>query len=608
MSAQLRQASPATASERVVRNGPKGKGITSVAGQTYLKAAIVDAGDQFGYSLALSGSTLVVGAPEEDGAAPGAGQGGQDNSVPGSGAAYVFVRRNGSWEQQAYLKASNAEENDDFGVAVAICGDTIVVGAIYESSASTGVNGEADDNSMPSSGAAYVFVRSGDTWRQQAYLKASNPGPGDLFGWSVDVSGDTVVVGAFGEDSAARGVNGDGSDDFADRSGAAYVFVREGETWREQAYLKASNAGAGDGFGVSVAVFGDTVAVGAVAESSSARGVNGDGHDDSAVAAGAAYVFVREGEIWREQAYIKASNSDADDRFGQEVALFRDTLVVGAVLEDGGARTVNGDGADNSVLDSGAAYVFVREADVWTEEAYLKPSNPGSVDRFGDDLAVSGDVVVVSARREDSPVGGSQDDDSLTDSGAAYVFVRGDVGWRQQSMLKAHNAGQGDWFGNDVALEGDVVAVGAPLESSRSTGIDGDGDDDGADRSGAAYVFPLRSYRLGGSVVGLVGSGLELRNRAEDPLAISSAGSFTFDRAMVDGTRYRIAVARQPVSPHQTCTVANGSGTVSSADITHVEVTCSTNTFSVGGTLSGLSGSGLVLRNNGGDDLALGGN
>jgi hypothetical protein len=227
------------------------------------------------------------------------------------------------------------------------------------------VNGDQTSNSATISGAAYVFVRNGTTWTQQAYLKASNTHAGDYFGNSVAVSGDTVVVGAGGEGSSARGVNGDQTSNSATISGAAYVFVRNGTTWTQQAYFKASNTDAGDGFGVSVAVSGDTVVVGAYAEDSSARGVNGDQSNNIATDSGAAYVFVRIGTNWTQQAYLKASNTGGvvswggnGDNFGNSVAVSGGTVVVGAYAEDSSARGVNGNQNNNSARDSGAAYVF----------------------------------------------------------------------------------------------------------------------------------------------------------------------------------------------------------------------------------------------------------
>ena len=202
----------------------------------------------------------------------------------------MFARSGGVWSQQAYLKASITDREDLFGSSVAISGDTIVVGAPLEDSNAIGVNGDQADNSAPQAGAAYVFVRNGGVWSQQAYLKASNTDPDDFFGWSVAISGETIVVGAIGEESNATGVSGNQADNSAWAAGAAYVFVRSGG-WGQQAYLKASNTDREDTF-VSVAISGDTIVVSALGEDSNATGVNGNQADNSALEAGAAYVFV----------------------------------------------------------------------------------------------------------------------------------------------------------------------------------------------------------------------------------------------------------------------------------------------------------------------------
>jgi len=193
--------------------------------------------------------------------------------------------------QQAYFKASNTGAGDNFASSVAVSLDTMVVGAPYESSNGIGVNGNQNDNTAAGSGAAYVYVRSGTNWVQQAYLKAANTDAGDFFGYSVAVSGDTVVVGARGESSDAIGVNGNQSDNSGTNSGAVYVFVRSGTNWLQQAYLKASNTGMDDQFGGSVALSGDTLVVGAHGESSSATGVNGNQNDNSMPDSGAVYMF-----------------------------------------------------------------------------------------------------------------------------------------------------------------------------------------------------------------------------------------------------------------------------------------------------------------------------
>jgi hypothetical protein len=448
------------------------------AQQAYLKAFNTGIEDNFGDSVAVSGDTVVVGAPFESSNATGVN--GADNDLANhAGAAYVFVRSGSSWIQQAYLKASNAGAEDDFGWSVAVSGDTVVVGAILEDSNATVVNG-ADNDLAEESGAAYVFVRTGSTWTQQAYLKASNTKIGLNFGESVAVSGDTVVVGSSGDGSNATGVNGP-DNNLAPGSGAAWVFVRNGSTWSQQAYLKASNAGAGvsEGFGSSVAVSGDTVVVGA------------PGEDSFAPQSGAAYVFVRNGSTWSQQAYLKASNKGQNDVFGTSVGVSGDTIVVGAPEESSNATGV--DGADNDLaLASGAAYIFVRSGSTWSQQAYLKASNTGKLDGFGDSVAVSGDTVVVGAPGESSNATGvnGADNNSADNSGAAYVFVRSGSTWSQQAYLKASNTGKFDGLGSSVAASGGTLVVGAPGESSNATGVNG-ADNDLADGSGAAYVFSL---------------------------------------------------------------------------------------------------------------------
>ena len=196
-----------------------------------------------------------------------------------------------TWTQQAYLKASNTDANDQFGTSVSVSGDTLAVGANGEASKSTGVNGDQVDNSASYAGAVYVFVRCTTTWSQQAYLKASNAEANDNFGLRISLFGDLLAVGATGEDSVATGINRSQADNSAQDSGAVYEFMRSGTTWTQKAYIKASNTEAGDGFGFPPSLSGDTLAVGADVESSSAIGVNGNQTDDGAFSSGAVYVF-----------------------------------------------------------------------------------------------------------------------------------------------------------------------------------------------------------------------------------------------------------------------------------------------------------------------------
>ena len=458
----------------------------------YFKASNSELRDEFGIAISLSanGNTLAVGARSEDSAATGINGDQNDNSAEErAGAVYVFVRSEGSWQQQAYLKASNTEPGDIFGTAVSLSadGDTLAIGAGFEDSTATGINGDQNDNSARDAGAVYVFVRSESSWQQQAYVKASNTRSFHRFGSAISLSadGDTLAVGADGEDSSP---------------GAAYVFVRSEGSWQEQAFLLSSNTRPLHRLGsaISLSADGNTLAVGAVGEDSGATGINGDQNDNSARDAGAAYVFVRSEGIWQQQAYLKASNTEPGDRFGDALSLSADgnTLVIGALSEDSSAIGINGDRNDNSADGAGAAYVFVRSEGIWQQQAYLKASNTRPFFSFGSALSLSadGNTLGVGARGEESVATGINDDQNDTSAlraGAAYVFVRSEGIWQQQAYLKASNTELGDSFGSAISLSVDsnTLMVGAPSEESSATGINGEQNDNSAFGAGAVYVY-----------------------------------------------------------------------------------------------------------------------
>jgi hypothetical protein len=500
----------------------------------YLKASNAEASDHFGCGGSLSGhtgnalsfsrdgSTLAIGAPHESSGARGVNGNQDDESVYNSGAVYVFVRQGGGWTQQAYLKASNPGSSDRFGSVVALSadGNTLAVSAPFESSAAKGVNGDQNDESIPQAGAAYVFVRRGAVWSQQAYIKASNTGraadpgnaddwgDGDQFGYALDLSadGNTLAVGAITEDSRAAGVNtlAFQDDDSATSSGAVYVFIRAGDTWRQQAYIKAANSEGGDLFGYNVGLSGDgnVLAVSGYDEDGSGRQVNAI-PDNRRNGSGVLYVFERAGASWRQSAYLKGSRSEAVDALGYSLAISDDgnTIAGGAADETCLTPGVNPPGCiGGEVRNSspGAAYVFVRAGDTWTEQAFFKSSNPTMLDWFGVRLALSGDgnTLAVSAPNEDggsNGINGKQDDDSATDSGAVYFFTRTGTSWAQQAYVKGSNTEAFDEFGNSVALtwDGKLLAVGGPKEDSAARGPNGDQHDNSAQEAGAVYIFSV---------------------------------------------------------------------------------------------------------------------
>jgi uncharacterized repeat protein (TIGR01451 family) len=383
--------------------------------QQKLLAADGAAGDSLGFAVSLSGDTAWIGAPDADTPA------GSD-----AGAAYVFVRSGAAWGEQQKLVASDGAATDNFGASVSVSGETGVAGAPSD-----------DTPAGTAGGSAYVFVRSGTTWSEQQKLVPSDGSSDDSFGFAVSISGDTVLAGAYLDD-----VSG-----LAD-AGSAYVLVRSGATWTEQRHLGAWDNVAGDDFGASVAMSGDTVVVGSYLDDT-------PGGAD----AGSAYVFVRSGTAWIEQQKLFASDGAAGDTFGLSVSLSGDTLVVGARYDD----TAGG-------VDTGSAYVFVRSGNTWTEQQKLLPSDAAADDLFGSSVSLAGDTVAIGAVFDDTPGG--------VDAGSAYVFVRSGTTWTEQQKILASDGLAGDFFGYAAAISADTLVVGA-ITHDTASGVD----------AGSAYVF-----------------------------------------------------------------------------------------------------------------------
>ena len=512
----------------------------------YIKASNAEAYDHFacgggnqghtGNSVALSGdgNTMAIGAAFESGGAAGVNGNQRDNSVYASGAVYVYVRQGDTWTQQAYVKASNPGQSDHFGSSVVLSrdGNTMAVAAHWEASAATGVNGNQNDNSLPQAGAVYVFTRTGATWTQQAYIKASNTGrpgkgeevgDGDQFGFSLALAGDgnTLAVGAISEDSAAQQINGNQADDSAQSAGAVYLYARTGTNWAQQAYVKSSNGEGGDGFGFSVALSldGNTLAVAAFDEDGGGRGINPP-HDNTSLNSGALYVFTRQGGAWSQQAYIKGSKGETSDGFGFATAISDDgnTIAIGSGDEACLTPGIDPPGcADDAPplrganIWVGAAYVFVRNGTTWAEQTFIKAPNARPYNSFGVRLALSGDgnSLAVSAYLEDSSARGirppmvqqfliqdmlnswREHRNEAEESGAVYLYTRTAGKWTAGANIKSANSDAGDEFGSSVALSanGRMLVVGAHSEDSAATGINGNQSDNSAPDSGAAYVF-----------------------------------------------------------------------------------------------------------------------
>ena len=329
--------------------------------QAKLIAPDIDTNRQFGYTVAIDGNTVVVGARSP-------------NKI---GAAYVFVRSGAGWSPQAKLVPADEVNDDRFGEAVAINADTIVVGAPLHDLAGT-----ADKNR----GAAYVFTRTGATWTQQAKLTAADAQDFQFFGVSVAVDGNTAMVGAPG-----------GSGIPAYDPGSAYVFTRAGTQWSQQAKLTALDPQHQQLFGDGVSLSGDTAAVGAPSAKI-----------DGASFAGAAYIFIRANGGWFEQAKLTALDPANSASLGFAVSLNKEAVAIGAY----------GNKIDGKI-DQGSAYLFKRTGIIWSQQAKLTAADGAAKDLFGASVALADEFIVVGASQKSIS---SNNQVTTTQPGAAYIF------------------------------------------------------------------------------------------------------------------------------------------------------------------------------------------
>ena len=436
----------------------------------YTKAENAEAGDAFGSSVSASGRRVVVGAPLEDSNAVGIDDDPDNNNLPDSGAVYVYEQNaSGGWMPPIYVKAKDNTESLSFGSSVSIDGDFLVVGAPGWG------NGQ---------GAAYVFRFEGNSLSEMTVLKAGNPDPGDAFGSSVAISGNRIIVGAPHEASDGILINSPAfGSNASTNSGAAYIFDLVGGFWQQQAYVKASNTDAGDAFGTSVAVDGDTVVVGAPGEDSCAMGVNGQESMNSfCEQTGAVYVYTLDTGTWKKTAYLKQNNPDMNidnDGFGASVAMDRNTIVAGAPGEDGCAAGGNG------CVDNGAVYAFERDgSNNWKGPTYVKAPNASpSPDAFGTSLDIHNNTLVVGAPDENgcaTGINGDASDLNCWDAGAIHVFTRDAAdatSWLPTAYLKplsenprTTSANSGDFLGASVCVTDNFIAAGSTHENGCAMG------------------------------------------------------------------------------------------------------------------------------------------
>lgn len=359
-----------------------------------IAAADRTAGDGFSKAIAISGDTMVIAAQGDDTA-----------TGSNAGSVRVFTRSGTTWTQQAVLTPNDAAAGDRFGTAVAIAGNTVAVGATHDDTPGGILN----------AGSVTIFTRSGTTWTQQAKHTAGNAAQDDHFGKSVALAGDTLLIGA---DNKNNG------------SGVAYVFLRNAGTWSQQAELIAATLQPNDSFGCSVALSGDTALIGTEGDDQAATDMN----------EGCAYVFLRNGSTWTQQAQLIASDTQTDHAFGTAVALTGDSALIGATGSDG---------------YRGAAYVFERNGTNWLQSSKLSADQGLPYDTFGGAIALMEDLAVAG-----SPL--------AADAGMAALFRRTDTTWTFQNLISMPDGATGDEAGGAIALDGDSLALGAPGDDAAS--------------------------------------------------------------------------------------------------------------------------------------------
>ena len=356
------------------------------------------------------------------------------------------------------IYSGNAGFGDQFGDSVAISrdGSTLVAVARDEDSDADGVGGDPLDDSAEDSGAAYVFARDGELWRQTAYLKALDSLPFENFGqWGLDIDADGTTI-ALATPFKDFPPSGDPLSPFGS-SGAIYVFTRSGADWQLDAEITNPDWGA-PGWSIALS---DDGAILAISDSGRCGGLDPFNPD---LFGTPIYIYKREGANWVEEACLDV-NANPDGTLVEgafdSIDLSSDgrTVVLGITSDPSDSTEINGDESDTDAPSAGAAYVYTRTNAGWIQDAYLKPSNAESDDLFGASVGISGDgkTVAIGAAGESSAtteIDGDQADNTTPDAGAVYIFGRNDSGWAQQAYIKSSDTVANHLFGGSFGTGG----------------------------------------------------------------------------------------------------------------------------------------------------------
>lgn len=445
-------------------------------------------------------------------------------------------------------------------------------------------------------GGVMVFERVNEAWTFSAVIKAPQPVEGQEFGRDVSLQGNTLVIGSPGDSGSTASVTGEPEGPDLARSGAVYVIVHEAGSWVFRDVLRAAFADPQDRFGQQVLLDGPSLIVTAPAESGGSSGIDGLQSDNSLEESGAAYEFRQIDGLWTQVHYIKASNPDRFDRFGdtffgnmKSLSKHGDLLVIGNSREQSASRAINAGEDDNSLFQAGAVYVFREQENSWVQEAYLKPNNTDSNDQFGSSVHVDDGAIVVGAFSEAGPGFGLDADpfeNRFIGIGAAYRFELINDQWQQSAYIKTAEPLMDldlPQLGSHVLTDANqLIMISAP----------------GLDR-----VYPLdRPVSLTGQVTGMIpGTGLGLAFNTNSSFEVTENGLFLAPYSLPVGGQFDLAIASQPFD--RVCELAAFDPNVTVAGVSDINIQCLPQRYTISGSVDGLAGNTMVRLQNNGSDL-----
>lgn len=407
----------------------------------------------FGASAAIYGDFAIIGANQENKDAN------EENTLSKAGAAYIYKNNEGNWEFYQKIVSNDRNVGDFFGYSVAIDGDYIVVGAPQEDEDENGIN------TKPNTGSVYIFKNIEGEWTQIQKICASDRNSDDLFGWSVSISGNNIVVGAFQQGKDEQGLNQ------KDKAGAAYVFEKQVDNWTQTKKLVANDRSAADYFGATVSIYENSIAIGAYLQDQNAT------NNNYIMDAGAVYVFFQQGGNWVQTQKLVANDRRTESYFGNSVSINNNYIIVGAFS----------DSENSNLQTAGAAYVFKYNAGTWQQQAKLKSNDLEKGDNFGKSVAINNEYALIGAINEDHDLNGGN---MLFNAGAAYLFKLTNNSWAQIQKICPNDRGSTDAFGYAVAIGNYNFIVTANQEDHDING------ENPLMNPGSAYIFRKKAKLL----------------------------------------------------------------------------------------------------------------